>query len=159
MGRSDLADMPCAVARAIERVGDTWTLMILRELFLGSRRFDDLQQNTGASPHILSQRLKSMVSEGILVKRSYNDRPVRYEYRLTQKGRDLWPVIIALKRWGQTWQAGPDPVTLIHKACGHEMMPELTCPECKRPVSAVDVEATIGPGFRAPRGKTSREHR
>ena len=100
MSRADLADQSCTIARAVETIGDPWTLMILREMFLGVRRFDDFQRHTGGAPHTLSTRLKRLEEIGAIRREPYQDRPLRHEYRLTEKGRDLWPVIIALKGWG-----------------------------------------------------------
>ena len=127
--------------------------MILREIFLGSRRFDEFQRHTGASPHILSQRLKQMCADGILTKRAYSDHPPRYEYVVTEKGRDLWPMLVMLKAWGDKWLARDGSVTLTHKACGHEMQPQLTCPDCGEPLEARAVRATIQPDLAEEREK------
>lgn len=145
MSRSDLAETICTVARTIEIVGDVWSLMVLREMFLGSRRFDELQQLSGASPLIVSRRLKRFEAEGIVERRLYSERPSRYEYRLTGKGRDLWPVIIALKGWGDRWldRAGPFPVTLQHKSCGKRTRPILVCSACGDPIHATSTHAHL----------------
>ncbi|TDE34546.1 winged helix-turn-helix transcriptional regulator [Antarcticimicrobium sediminis] len=155
MGRADLANTSCPVSRVIERVGDPWVLMILREAFLGTRRFDDFQVQTGVSPHLLSQRLKQLCEDEILQRRAYNAHPPRYEYLLTDKGRDLWPVIIALRNWGQTWLGG-ETITLTHKACGARIDPVMTCPDCGTPLGARDVQADLSPEFKQER-KTRRE--
>ncbi|MHA6261867.1 winged helix-turn-helix transcriptional regulator [Arenibacterium sp. CAU 1754] len=146
MSRSDLADTTCTTSRAVERVGETWRLMILREMFLGSRRFDDLQRNTGASPHILSQRLKGMVEDGIIRTHTYSHHPPRKEYLLTEKGRDLWPVIVMLRAWGNKWlDKSPErSTTLTHKGCGAVSEPYLVCSACGEPMEAHDCSATIG---------------
>jgi len=138
VSRSDLSHTTCTVARTIEIVGDVWALMVLREMFLGSRRFDDLQTQTGVSPHILSRRLKRLVAEDIVGRRLYSEHPPRYEYRLTRKGRDLWPVIIALKGWGDRWldRPGPPPVTLQHASCGKRTRPIFVCSACGDPIDA-----------------------
>ncbi|MBO9449694.1 helix-turn-helix transcriptional regulator [Tropicibacter sp. R16_0] len=149
MSRSDLADTHCPVSRAIERVGDPWVLMILREMFMGRRRFDDMQRLTGASPHILSQRLKRMCADGILEKRAYSERPVRYEYHLTEKGRDLWPVIIMLKSWSDKWLGTQGMVELQHKSCGNRIIPKVTCPECAEPLDARQISVDIDPALLA----------
>ncbi len=143
MARADLAKSDCAVARAIERVGDPWTLMILRAMFLGARRFDQLQQSTGASPHILSERLKRLCADDVLHRRLYSHHPPRHEYLLTEKGRDLWSVVITLRAWGEKWvpRDGPKDLRLFHKGCGAEMMPRLACPECGAPMQAHDCQA------------------
>lgn len=151
MSRADLANTTCTVSRAVERVGDPWVLMILREVFLGSRRFDEFQRNTGASPHILSQRLKQMCGDGILEKRAYSAHPPRFEYHVTEKGRDLWPVIVMLKAWGDKWMGQEGAVLLSHKGCGQEMAPLLICPECGDPLQARDVRARISDRLQAER--------
>ncbi len=145
MSRSDLARVECTIARAVEIVGDAWTLMILREMFLGSRRFDDLQRYTGASPHLLSTRLKRLEAEEIVARRGYSDRPPRYEYRLTERGRDLWPVVVALKAWGDRWLDGPEepPVSLVHTTCGRTTRPRMVCSECGEPMHARTSRATL----------------
>lgn len=148
MSRNDLADTLCPVSRAVERVGDPWVLMILREMFMGRRRFEDMQRLTGASPHILSNRLKRLCSDDILEKRRYSDRPVRYEYHLTEKGHDLWPVIIMLKSWSDKWLDSEGTVNLIHKSCGHSIEPKVTCPECAQTLDARQITADIDPALR-----------
>ncbi len=146
MARADLAKSSCPVSRAIERVGDPWVLMILREAFLGVRRFDEFQAQTGASPHLLSQRLKQLCGDGILRRRAYSAHPARYEYLLTEKGRDLWPVIMTLRGWGQKWLGGSS-ITLTHKGCGARIEPGLTCPDCGAALTARDVVAEISADF------------
>ncbi|WP_121065194.1 winged helix-turn-helix transcriptional regulator [Chachezhania antarctica] len=147
MSRNDLASSACAVARSIEKVGDTWSLMLMREFFLGTRRFEALHRNTRISPHVLSGRLKAMCAEGIIEKRQYSEHPPRDEYLLTEKGRDLWPVVMALMTWGEKWLDGPEAVALRHKACLQEMRPTLVCPECGEPVTARDVAAHVTEEF------------
>lgn len=135
MSRADLADNTCSVARTIEILGDVWTLMILREAFLGNRRFDDLKRQTGASPHALSQRLKRLERIGVLRLESYSEHPPRHEYRLTTKGRDLWPVIVTMKAWGDKWLGEGSPsIEIRHKGCGHVVIPEMTCSACHAPM-------------------------
>ncbi|MDK3018267.1 winged helix-turn-helix transcriptional regulator [Pseudodonghicola flavimaris] len=146
MARSDLAKTCCPVSRAIERVGDPWVLVILREAFLGTRRFDDFQRHTGASPHVLSLRLKQLCGDGILRKRAYSETPPRFEYLLTDKGMDLWPLIMALQSWGEKWLGGQG-VTLTHKSCGTVITPQLGCPDCGAPLTARDLQAEISPEF------------
>ncbi|MGB0572493.1 MAG: winged helix-turn-helix transcriptional regulator [Alphaproteobacteria bacterium] len=148
MSRSDLATQICTCARTIELLGNEWTLMVLRELFLGSRRFDEMQSQTGASPHTLSQRLKRLEREGILRRETYSTRPPRHEYRLTAKGRDLWPVIIAMKNWGDCWfEEGGTPVEIRHKGCGAKVAPRMTCPDCGERMHAHDAEPRLSPEF------------
>lgn len=147
MARADLSHMTCSIARTVEIVGDPWTELVLREMFLGTRRFDDLQRLTGASPHLLSQRLKRLESEDILVRRPYSERPLRHEYRLTEKGRDLWPIVIALKTWGDRWlDGGEDPrITLTHTTCGQTTRPYLVCSACGEPIEAVTSRPHLSP--------------
>ena len=147
MGQAKLSHMTCSIARAVEMVGDRWTEMILREMLLGSRRFDELQRLTGASPHILSQRLKRLEAEDILTRNLYSERPPRHDYRLTEKGRDLWPVVVALKTWGDRWldEGKSPPITLTHTTCGKTTEPYLACSACHEPIQAVTSKATISP--------------
>ncbi|MEC9435144.1 MAG: helix-turn-helix domain-containing protein [Pseudomonadota bacterium] len=172
MSRADLARDPCTVARAAELLGDPWTLLILRELFLGARRFDDFQRQTGGSPHLLSQRLKRLEADGVVRRRRYSLRPPRDEYRLTEKGRDLWPVVAALKGWGDRWLAddvgidapdeefGPKTMRLVHRSCGAPALPRMACAACGEPMTARDSVVEVSPAWaearaaraRAPRG-------
>jgi len=154
MSRTQLAENVCTVARAIELFGDAWTLMILREMFLGGRRFDDLQRLTGASPHTLSQRLKRLERVGVLRRETYSERPPRHEYRLTEMGRDLWPVIVSMKAWGDKWfHHEPAPVEIVHKSCGHTVMPEMVCPECHEPMQATDAAPRLSSEFEQERAR------
>ena len=131
--------------------------MILREIFLGSRRFDEFQRYTGASPHSLSQRLKQLCADEILQKRQYSDHPPRFEYHLTQKGRDLWPVIIALKTWGDTWMDVDQPIDLVHTVCGQVMTPQIICPDCGDPIEARHCRAQVGPDLAAEREQQGKQ--
>jgi DNA-binding HxlR family transcriptional regulator len=143
----EIGHLPCSVARALSVVGDRWTLLILRDCFLGARRFDHFSASLGLSPHLLSTRLGKLVDEGILERRPYREQPVRYEYRLTDKGRDLHPVIASLVRWGDRWMAGADgpPATFVHKTCGHRTTPHLVCSECGEAVGARDLQIHMHP--------------
>jgi len=147
---NEIGDMTCSVARALSVVGDRWTLLVLRDAFLGIRRFDDFQRDLGTTRHRLADRLQKLVRHGILERVRYQARPVRYEYRLTEKGKDLYPIIVSLTRWGDRWMAGKagPPVELVHKGCGHTIMPALACPECHEPVAARDMVARPGPALR-----------
>lgn len=149
MSRSDLARKVCGVSRTIEIVGDAWTLMILRDMFLGARRFDDLQRQTGCSPHLLSQRLKRLEAEKIVKRRAYSERPLRHEYRLTERGRDLWPVVVALKSWGDRWLTRPGgaPIELTHRGCGRVTQPRMCCSECGDPMDARASVPSLSPAM------------
>ena len=137
----------CSVQRALSVVGDRWSILVLREAFNGVRRFDALQRNLGIARNILAARLQTLVGAGILERRRYQERPERFEYRLTKKGADLWPVMIALMQWGDRYMAdsGP-PVEIVHKSCGHTIEPRMACPECDESLTAYDVRAVPGPG-------------
>jgi DNA-binding HxlR family transcriptional regulator len=140
----------CSAARALEAIGERWTLLILRDAFLGVRRFDDFQRDLGVSRGILSARLQWLCDEGILERRSYQQRPERFEYRLTQKGRDLWPVMMALMKWGDRYEAEHGPPRLVlHRNCGGEVTDHLTCAKCGSELAVRDVETRLGPGARA----------
>jgi DNA-binding HxlR family transcriptional regulator len=137
----------CAVERTLSVIGDKKTLLVLREAFLGVHRFDRLRENTGLARNILSDRLNTLVANGVLRRERYSERPERYEYRLTRKGVDLWPVLMTLMNWGLRYGEIDEPTILLeHKACGATMMPRLECPECGEPVTAFDVRALPGPG-------------
>lgn len=127
-------DQPCSIARTLRIVGDYWSLVILREMFKGRHRFDDLMAGTQASSSTLTRRLKRLEDEQILTRTRYRDNPERFEYHLTERGRDLFPVILELMRWGDAWTAGPQgpPVRLRHTLCGHETRPGTWCTRCGR---------------------------
>jgi DNA-binding HxlR family transcriptional regulator len=150
--RTPFADWPCSVARTVDILGDWWTPLVLREAFLGTRRFADFQRNLGIGRNILTQRLNRLVDEGMLARRPYQERPPRHEYVLTDKGRDFFPVIAAIMRWGDTWLAGDagPPLVLNHRTCGHDMRGEVVCSECREPLSLRDVRGRSGPGMPRP---------
>lgn len=138
------------MAQCLEIVGEWWSMLIVRDAFMDVRRFDDFQRDLGISRNILNQRLNHLVEADVLTKVQYCERPVRYEYRLTEKGRDLWPVLTAMRQWGDTYSApdGP-PVELVHKKCGQTSTAVLHCSYCKQPIEAGDMRAVPGPGFKA----------
>src|SRR4051794_6710780 len=114
-------DQNCSIARALELIGERWTILIVRDAFLGVRRFDDFQRSLGLSRGVLVDRLNRLIEAGILERRPYQERPERFEYRLTEKGRDLWPVTVALLKWGDRYYADDGPPRLIlHRGCGGE---------------------------------------
>lgn len=138
MQRTSFAEMPCSIARSLDVVGEWWTFLIIRDVFNGLRRFDDLLAHLGISRNILTDRLNSLVSKGVLKRARYQERPARYEYRLTEKGLDLLPVLLLLMRWGDKWLAGEQgaPVTVTHRDCGHQTIPTVMCSECGQPLIA-----------------------
>ena len=147
--RKSFADMHCSVAQCLEVVGEWWSMLIVRDAFLGVTRFDSFQERLGISRNVLNQRLTKLVDEGILDRIPYSDRPVRYDYKLTAKGRDLWPVLTAMRQWGDRY-AAPDgpPVRIVHKGCGTISQAVMTCSSCGERVSARDVRVVRGPGDR-----------
>ena len=147
MRRTSLRDRNCSIAQCLEVTGDWWTLLIMRDVFLGVRRFDELQADLGISRNILARRLDRLVAEGILERRPYSDTPPRSEYVLTPKGRDLWPVLDAMRRWGDTWHApGGPPVEVVHVGCGERTAVVPVCAACGEALTADDVRAVPGPG-------------
>jgi len=149
--RTPFADWPCSVARTVDILGDWWTPLVLRESYLGVRRFDDFQHRLGIGRNILTQRLGRLVDEGLLARRPYQERPLRHEYVLTDKGRDFYPVMAAITRWGDAWLDGGEgpPVILHHTRCDHDMHAEVVCSECGEPIEVREVRARPGPGWRA----------
>lgn len=145
----NVGEMPCSVARSLSILGDRWTLLILRNAFLAMRRFDDFQAGLGVTRHILADRLNRLVDAGVLKKVPYQDNPPRYEYRLTEMGRDLYPVLLALTAWGDKWldEGRGAPLEYLHKNCGHKFRPTMVCSECHEPVSPHDVMPVAGPGL------------
>jgi DNA-binding HxlR family transcriptional regulator len=129
----------CSIARTLEIVGEKWALLAVREVFLGNRRFDEMVRRTGAPRDTLAARLRTLVGGGILERRQYSEHPARYEYRLTEAGRDLYPVIAALMRWGDQHLAGDDgpPLVLAHR-CGHRLVAQMVCEACREPLVSGD---------------------
>ncbi|WP_309233688.1 helix-turn-helix domain-containing protein [Conexibacter sp. W3-3-2] len=148
MLRSDYDGQTCSIARTLEVVGERWTMLVLRNVFLGLRRFDEIQRNLGIARNVLADRLGTLVEHGVLEKVPYQERPVRHEYRLTEKGVDLWPVIVSLMQWGDRHAptpAGP-PVLLRHRDCGGAVSRHLTCEACGAALGPRDVRSLPGPG-------------
>jgi DNA-binding HxlR family transcriptional regulator len=143
MGRTaDYSKETCAVAGALQVVGDPWTLLILREAFFGVRRFDEWQARLGVARNVLAARLKSLVEHGVLEARLYSEHPPRKDYVLTAKGRDLRPVLLALKTWGDhhVYADGQHPLDWVH-SCGAELEPSLVCSACGKEVTGRDLTA------------------
>jgi DNA-binding HxlR family transcriptional regulator len=142
----------CSIARTLGVVGEKWTLLVLREAFYGVRRFDDFHSALGCARNLLSARLKTLVENGVLEKQEYRDDQGRRrdEYRLTDKGRDLLPAVVALMQWGDRWaadEAGP-AVVLRHRDCGEPVSVRLGCDAGHAALGARDVRAVPGPGAR-----------
>jgi DNA-binding HxlR family transcriptional regulator len=148
MLHKDYNNQTCSIAGALEVVGERWSLLIVRDVFLGVRRFDQLQANLGIARNVLQTRLRSLIDQGVLEKRPYSEHPPRYEYCLTDKGLDLWPTLVALMYWGDTYTApelGP-PVLLEHRGCGGAVDGHRICAKCGERLSPRDSLARPGPG-------------
>src|SRR5271155_3414122 len=145
---NDYDNQACSIAGALEIVGERWSLLILRNVFLGLRRFDEIQESLGIARNVLQTRLTRLLDHGVLEKRLYQEHPPRYEYRLTQKGLDLWPTMVALMQWGDRYAAPADgpPVLLEHRGCGGAVDEHRVCQLCAAKLSARDVRALPGPG-------------
>jgi DNA-binding HxlR family transcriptional regulator len=154
MKRTPLHHHPCSIARALDAAGEWWTPLILRDVAYGVRRFREIQEDLGISANVLADRLETLVAEGLLETRAYQQRPERHEYHLTEKGLDLVPVLLALMRWGDkwSWDNGAGPVRVVHESCGHEVTVEVRCPECERAIAPAELRARPGRRLRdAPR--------
>jgi DNA-binding HxlR family transcriptional regulator len=139
----DIGTLDCTIARTLSVIGDRWTLLILRDAFLGTRRFETFQASLGITRHRLADRLAKLVEHGVLRRQRYQERPPRFEYRLTEKGHDLYGVIATMAGWGDTHMAGKGgpPVERVHRGCGHVAALRLTCEHCGAPVTARDMQA------------------
>jgi DNA-binding HxlR family transcriptional regulator len=141
-------DQVCSIARTLEVLGERWTLLVIRDVFNGRRRFDQIQENLGVARNVLANRLARLVEEGILEKRPYQERPARHEYFLTEKGLDLWPVMIAMLHWGDRHLAEPEgpPMLIRHKGCGGIVDDRGSCERCGARLTARDAYTERGPG-------------
>jgi DNA-binding HxlR family transcriptional regulator len=144
--RTSVGHLECSVARTLDVVGEWWTLLVIRNLMFGQRRFEAIQADLGIARNILSDRLATLVEHGVVDRVKYQDHPERFEYLLTEKGRELFPVVAALMAWGDKW-AAPDgpPIQLVHD-CGHVATPTVVCDHCGEPLELHRVRATGGPG-------------
>ncbi|MEZ5229887.1 MAG: helix-turn-helix domain-containing protein [Acidimicrobiales bacterium] len=149
MKRTDTSDWPCTIARSAALLGDHWNLLLIRQACLGTRRFDDFQQELGIGRNILTRRLTLLVDEGLMTRVEYSEHPPRSEYRLTDKGRDVFPILAAMAAWGDRWLVGPEgtPLILHHTSCDHDMQAVVVCDQCDEPIDVRAVTASHGPGF------------
>jgi DNA-binding HxlR family transcriptional regulator len=133
----------CSVARSLDVLGDAWSVLVVREMFLGTHRFDQLQEHLGIARNVLAARLRRLVDTGILIKRQYQEHPPRFEYHLTSKGVDLYPVVVALLQWGDRYLADPSggPMLLEHAVCGHIAQIVPTCSACGGSVTPREMRA------------------
>ncbi|WP_410872177.1 winged helix-turn-helix transcriptional regulator [Nocardia sp. A7] len=148
MAKTDLADIACSIARTVGIVGERWTPLILRDLFLGITRFEDLRRDLGIASNVLTDRLRALRDHEIVETRVYQENPTRTEYVLTERGRDLYPVLTMLLAWGDRWLAGDDgpPLSVVHHDCGRVTEGVVVCGECAAPVTADNVTWHPGPG-------------
>jgi DNA-binding HxlR family transcriptional regulator len=151
MLRADYPGQACSIARSLEVIGERWSLLIVRDVMNGNRRFGEIQASLGVARNVLSARLQRLVEEGILERRAYQESPPRHEYFLTEKGLDLWPALIALLNWGDRYSAGPDGPTkvIVHKECGGEVSERGICERCGEVLTARDARQLPGPGVEA----------
>ncbi|BBX40960.1 winged helix-turn-helix transcriptional regulator [Mycobacterium simiae] len=156
------ADTLCPVARSTAIVGDRWTMLIVRELFAGCSRFDEMHAQTGATAQMLSARLKRLEADGMVERRIYSRRPTRYEYVLTPMGRDFFPVMLAYRAWAETWCKSEDEPLAIrttHRTCGTEVGLDGVCPTCDERVPISDLDAEPTPEYAAERQQRSQAYR
>jgi len=144
--RTSFEDVNCSIAQCLDAVGEWWSLLIIRDAFIGVTRFDDFQARLGISRNILTRRLNHLVDNDILSRVPYQDHPPRSEYRLTDKGRDLWHVVTAMRQWGDQWAAPRGaPMTMRH-TCGHLIESVAVCSHCGESLSIDEITAVPGPG-------------
>ncbi len=153
----DYPGLDCSVAKALEVIGERWSLLIVRSVMHGNRRFGEMQESLGIARNVLSSRLQRLVDEEILERRAYQESPPRYEYFLTEKGLDLWPALIALLNWGDRYSPDPEgPRRLIvHKECGGTVSERGICESCGKLLTARDAKQIPGPGAKAVEDKAA----
>lgn len=150
------AETLCPISRAEDLVGDRWTVLVLRELFMGNRRFDEIQAQTGGTPQMVATRLKQMEVDGLVLRTRYNERPVRYEYQLTAKGEAFYPVILALRAWGEQWCKAPEEgiaVHLTHRTCGKAAGLGPMCDGCGAVLRREDLIGEQNPAYAEERNR------
>ena len=150
MLRRDYPGLDCSVAKALEVIGERWSLLIVRTVMHGNRRFGEMQESLGIARNVLSSRLERLIEEDILERRAYSEAPPRYEYFLTEKGLDLWPALIALLNWGERYSPSPEGPRrlIIHKECGGAVSERGICESCGKVLHARDAKQVPGPGGR-----------
>jgi len=150
MQRTRFSDMVCSIARTLDVIGEPWSPLILRDVYAGIRRFEQLQQDLGISRKVLAERLRWLVDNDVLERHEYSTRPPRHEYVLTPKGTELCDLLLVMAQWGDRWTAGDagPPVLRRHHACGETSQIELRCSTCGEPMRAPDVDLLPGPGAR-----------
>lgn len=146
MKRTSFAQAECPIARSLDQIGEWWTLLIVRNIFYGINRFDKLLTHLEISRNVLTDRLQTLVESGLLEKKPYRENPPRFEYHLTEKGEELYPILAAYWSWGEKWlpQEQPSKVKLMHETCGAAMTPLLVCSHCREIVNPRDVKYKVG---------------
>jgi len=149
--KSDYEGQICSIAKTLELIGERWTLLVIRDVFNGRRRFGEMRESLGIAPNILTNRLERLVEQDILERRPYQERPPRHEYFLTEKGLDLWPTMVAMLEFGDRHLAEEDgpPMVLRHKGCGGRINGRGICERCDQVLTARDARAEDGPGMPA----------
>ena len=146
MPKQSFANIACSIARSLHVIGDRWTPLILRDLFAGMSRFEDIRRDLGIASNVLADRLEHLERNGVITRHPYQTAPVRHEYRLTTKGSDLYPVIATLLAWGDKWLSDEPPALTVHTDCGHATVAKAVCAECGGELTAANTSARNGPG-------------
>jgi len=148
--RNDYEGQICSIARSLELIGERWSLLVIREVFHGRRKFNEMQRSLGVARNVLAARLQRLVDQDILERRPYSEHPERYEYFLTEKGLDLWPVMVSLMHWGDEHEPlpGGPPMLVVHKGeCGGVVDDRRICTSCGKPLTVREARAVEGPGM------------
>ncbi|MFT5573720.1 MAG: DNA-binding HxlR family transcriptional regulator [Cryomorphaceae bacterium] len=145
----DTNTQTCSIARSMSVFGDRWTLLVIRQIFMRIRRFSEIQSSLGIPKHRLSDRLSRLVEDGVVYKDAYDKAGKRFDYKLTEKGLALYPVVVAIAQWGDAWLADDDgnPLEYVHKTCGHSAHPKVCCTVCNESITAHNTYAIPGPGI------------
>lgn len=148
MRRASFTDINCSVAQTLELIGEWWTILILRDAFFGVTRFDQFQQRLGIARNVLTDRLNTLVDSGIMERHAYDEARGRTDYRLTKKGRALWPIIVTLRQWGDEWLYEPEdrPLDIVHQTCQAHTGFDLACRSCGDTIYLRDLTVAPGPG-------------
>lgn len=148
MPKQQFADISCSIARAVDVIGQRWTPLIVRDLFAGMTKFEDIRRDLGIASNILAVRLEELEHHGVVERHQYQSAPARYEYVLTTMGRDLYPVVATLLAWGDKWLSAPEgpPALTVHTGCGNVTTAKTVCAECGGELNADNAIAAPGPG-------------
>jgi DNA-binding HxlR family transcriptional regulator len=152
MQRTNFGELACSIARTLDVIGEPWSPLILRDVWVGIARFDQIQADLGISRKVLTERLNWLVENDILERREYMNHPPRHEYVLTGKGLELCDLLVVMVNWGDRWTAGEagPPVLHRHQACGQISHAELRCSECNASMRASELDVLPGPGMGSP---------